>query len=44
MSEHNNYSDTVNAEIHSAFDCEVPEPLESWSLEDFEDVIGVDAR
>jgi len=44
MSEHNDYSDTVNAEIYSAFDCEVPEPLDNWSLEDFADVIGFDAK
>jgi len=44
MAEYNDYSDTVSAEIYSAFDCELPEPLDNWTLEDFEDVISFNAR
>jgi hypothetical protein len=39
MSEHSDYIETVISESHSAYDVDMPEPLDNWSLEDFEDVI-----
>jgi hypothetical protein len=43
MSEHHDYLDAVLAESHISFDSDKPEPLENWTLEDFEDVVRVDA-
>jgi hypothetical protein len=31
--------DTVLADSHDMTNCDIPEPCESWSLEDFEDLI-----
>jgi hypothetical protein len=39
MSEYNDYPETVAAHSHSAYDIDMPEPLDNWSLEDFEDLI-----
>jgi len=44
MSEYNDYIETVIIDSRSAYDADMPEPLDNWSLEDFEDVIQFDAK
>lgn len=44
MPEHNEYFDTVIAESYRTLDSDQPEPLDNWTLEDFEDLLEVDAR
>ena len=44
MSEYNDYIETVTIDGRSAYDADMPEPLDNWSLEDFEDVIQFDAK
>lgn len=44
MSEYSDYIDTATNYGHSAYELDMPEPLDNWSLEDFEDVIKIDAK
>ncbi len=44
MSEYNDYIDTVIAESYSISGSDLPEPPDSWTLEDFQDVIRSDTK
>jgi hypothetical protein len=40
MFERNDINDTRIANTYGFNDSEIPEPIETWSLEDFEDIVS----